>query len=243
MINPDPRYWAGAIDRDIGVISAAADARLADIREVTWFRWCIPTYNQVGDSCVGHSWANWIECMLRRKIGMNSVPKGLQIDGHAIWKRGREMFWGGKLNGGLYLDQGCKAAVDLGILSPTAVPKRIDRIASAQALQLVDTPLVVGHGVHAGWYNPSPENGCIDHAPRPDGSGYHATLRVGILYQGDYWYYAGQNSWGPDWGWRGYFLMTTAEDQEGAMQDSPYTCADPGGPLFGSNWIRYLVKA
>ena len=241
MLNRNPQYWAGAIDRDIPVFSGA-DNRAADIRETTWFRWCIPTYNQQGDSCVGHSWANWIECMLRRKIGLDAIPRGMQMDGQAIWRRGRELFWEGKLNGGLFLDQGCLAAVDLGILSPSAKPVRVDRVISAQALQLVKTPLVVGNAIHAGWFDPSPENGCIDHAPRPDGTGYHATLRVGILYQGNCWYFAGQNSWGSDWGWRGYFLMTTSEDQEGAMNDSPWTCEDPAGPIFGPKWKDHLVK-
>jgi hypothetical protein len=240
MIGQDPKHWAGALDRDTPIF-VRSDMAASDIREVTWFDWCLPTYSQDGDSCVGHSWANWLECMLRRRLGPEAIHRGMQVDGHAIWRRGREMFWGGKMTGGLYLDQGCLAAVDLGILSKSAAPVRIERTISAQSLQLRDTPLVVGHAVHAGWYNPSRENGCIDHAPRPDGSGYHATLRVGVLYQGNSWYYAGQNSWGSDWGWRGYFLMTASEDQEGAMQDSPWTCADPGGPLFGPNWKNYLV--
>ena len=241
MIDQNPRIWCGALDRDVP-IDTAGDSRAADIREVTWFQWCLPTYSQLGDSCVGHSWANWTECMLRRKFGLNVIPSGMQLDGHAIWKRGREMFWGGKLTGGLYLDQGCLAAIDLGVLSASAKPVRVDRVVSAQSLQLRQTPLVVGHAVHAGWFNPSSENGCLDHAPRPDGQGYHATLRVGVLLQNCSWYYAGQNSWGSDWGWRGYFLMTTAEDNEGTMQDSPWTCADPDGPLFGGSWRKFLVK-
>lgn len=242
MISDNPKNWCGALDRP-GPIMAASDPAASDIREVTWFESCIPTYNQQGESCVGQSWANWIECVARKRLGHAVIPRGLQVDGEAIWKRGRAMFWGGKLDGGLYLDQGVLAAVDLGIFPAGARPVRVDCAASAQSAQLTRTPLVVGHAVHAGWFKPSPENGCIDHAPKPTGAdGYHATLRVGILHQGGIWFYAGQNSWGADWGWRGYFLMAASEDFEGAMQDSPWTCQLPQNEIVGPKFREYLVK-
>lgn len=238
----DSRHWCGAIDRP-GQIMVSSDSSASNVREVGWFEWCLPTYSQNGESCVGHSWANWIECVARKRMGDSFIPRGLQVNGEAIWKRGREMFWGGDMTGGLYLDQGCLAAVDLGILPPLATPVRVDRTVSAQSMQLTRTPLVVGHAVHAGWFNPSQENGCIDHAPRPTGAdGYHATLRVGLLLQNGVWFFAGQNSWGAEWGWRGYFLMTAAEDIEGAMQDSPWTCDLGGALVTGPRFQDYLVK-
>lgn len=239
--------WTGAAippPRDRVRVRTRFWTRLVGAAPATnWFEWLAPTTNQRGESCVGQAWANWMECMLRRYVGKAALAPGEQLDGWAIWKKGREMFWNGSLDGGLYLAQGFAAAVELGILPCAARLARVSPHAADLAAALADTPLVQGHLVHEGWYRPLPLNGCLDHAPAPtDAAGGHATLLAGVLRQRGGLYWPFLNSWGADWGWNGLGLMSTEEWQEGWIGDGPVTAILPRGWETHRGWREHIVR-
>ena len=242
----DPRKWQGALPvlpggESHALILASEPPYPAPI--FCWFPWCLPTYNQQGPSCVGQAWANWLELMLRRYAAKDPFRPGEQISGERIWKRAREMFYGGNMEDGIELPQGFAAMVDLGLVPPEAQLLAIDPDWESVGFALGSTPLVQGHHVHKGWDNPDPESGCIDHSSFPTAAdGYHATLRIGRLVQENIRFYISMNSWGQTWGWHGLYLMTEAEDAEGRMEDGPYTANLPAGWTSWEGWKKGVIK-
>ena len=208
-----------------------------------WFRWCLPTVNQNGASCVGQAWANWLELMLRRYAEEDPFQPGEQISGEQIWRRGRELFYGGDMSDGLELPEGFEAMLSLGLIPPDSQLLAVDPDWASVGYALMSTPLVEGHKVHRGWASPNRQSGCIDHSPRPiRADGYHATLRIGRLEQDNTRFYVSQNSWGPSWGWHGLFLMNEAEDKEGRVPDGPYTANLPAGWTDWEDWKKGVVR-
>jgi hypothetical protein len=201
---------------------------LNDVPLYSWIRYVLPSEQQRGPCCVGMAWANWLEAMLRH-WAPHVLPRGTwQLDGERVWRRGRELFWKGDLEGGLYPSQGFAALLDLGWIPPDSRLRKIGSNWAAVGAALLAGPICQGHHVHAGWYRPAPENGCLDHAPVPtEGDGYHETLLIGRAVQirdGEATrFFQGLNSWGNAWGWHGCYLMTEAEWREGLMPDGLYT--------------------
>jgi len=238
----NPRLWTGAIADHTKSPALIASAGIPDAPLLCWFRQCLPTYNQNGPSCVGHAWANWLELMLRRYSETEPFQPGEQISGEHIWLRGRDMFYTNR-KGGLTIRQGFEAMRNLGYIPPEATLLAVlpNWICVGYALQ--STPLVQAHNVHPGWDQPDPASGCIDHSYTPTvADGYHATLRIGRLVQNGKRFYVGQNSWGPNWGWHGLFVMTESEDAEGIMTDGPYTANLPSGWTAWEDWRKGKIK-
>jgi hypothetical protein len=157
-----------------------------------------------------------MEMMVRRYIGMDALKEGEEIDGYAIWQRAREIFYDGKMTGGQSLGQGFEAMLDLGILPPGSMLVDIAPLTDAICLALQETPLVQGHVLHSGWYEPNPENGCLDHSkrPKPDDGG-HATVLMAITIKDANTYLVSQNSWGAHYGWKGYFADLAINEMRG----------------------------
>lgn len=173
-----------------------------------WTRWAIPTYSQVFPSCVGHATANWIEMMLRRALGRAVLKPGQQIDGDRIWRRARAMFFPREKveAGGLLMDHGFKAAVDLGILPPDTGVMTVHMDAGMVSRMLRTEPVLQGTATHRGWERPDGQNGYIQPA-LPDPYAGHATVIVGVLQRDGEDYILFQNSWGATWGMGGYGLL------------------------------------
>ena len=214
-----------------------------DTAPVGWFNYAIPTINQHGPSCCGQAWANWLEMMLRRYVGIGCLAKGEQIDGYAIWKRAREMFYNGNLAGGLYLHQGFAAMVDLGLIPSDAELVSVEPDVGSISEQLTRTPMVQGSIVSEGWYETNPENGCIDHTkpPKP-GDGGHATCIMGMVVKTNAMYLVSQNSWGSDYGWKGYFLMSERFWNLSYIGQGPCTIKMPIGWVRHDGWKKYVTK-
>jgi hypothetical protein len=241
-VNFEPSHWCGCLPSGNRPAPALQASASDDAPLYSWLDYALPTYNQAGPSCVGQAWANWLELMLRRYVSRTVLKPGEQLSGEQIWKRGRELYHGGDLRGGLKIPQGFVALRDLGFIPPDSRLIEIAPDWSSVGAALYATPLVQGHHVHAGWQTPAPQSGCLDHQPAPTrADGYHATLRIGRLVQDRTRFYLSQNSWGPSWGWHGCFLMTEAEDQEGRMQDGPYTIALPAGWEAWQGWKGALL--
>jgi hypothetical protein len=242
----DPRNWQGAIAADpaeiLPVPTLRASTAIGDAPLFCWFRYCLPTYNQIGPSCVGQAWANWLELMLRRYSETEPFKPGQQISGEMIWRRGREMFYQ-NMDSGLLLPQGFDAMRDLGFIPPESQLLAVDPNWESTGHALLGTPLVQGHHVHKGWANPDPASGCIDHSGMPtQADGYHATLRIGRLIQDGIRFTVNLNSWGPAWGWHGLFVMTEAEDAECRMEDGPYTANLPAGWQQWEGWKEGVIQ-
>lgn len=224
--------------------AAPAPAAGSDPGMFCWDDYCLPTYNQDGSSCVGQSWANWLELMVRRYIDHRAIPARFQISGEAIYKRACDLFFHGDYSGGLYLDQGFHAAKELGILPSDATLQVVRNDWISMGIALDATPVVTGHMIDAGWSNPDPDNGCLDHAPKnPNQIGGHATLRIGRLYYTNTRFYVHQNSWGADWGWHGLFLIDEIKDQKTIMS-MPCCTAKFNLQSFTHfhGWEKLLVK-
>lgn len=187
-------------------------------------------------ACVGFGTANWVEHMLG-----DQLPKAKQIDGRAIWYRARQLFYQ-NFQGGLTLEEGVAAAVEMGILPPNSKAREIAGWAAINA-QLEKSPLIQAHLAHEGWNQPDSKSGCLDHSKNPtSNTGGHCTLMIGMGYQmeSDKVFTYSQNSWGADWGKLGFFTMTLEEHDEGAPV-APITI-DLSQPLTKwQGWKKYVI--
>lgn len=209
-----------------------------------WSDYATPADDQGPEpSCVGRAWAGWVECMVRRYIGVRAIPPGFQIDARAIWRRGRELFWGGSLTGGLWIPQGLQAAVDIGVLPPGSTAVRIGLDWASVGASLCQTPLVQAHAVSEGWYNPSAENGCLDHAASPDAGrhGYHCTLLLDRMTR-ESKFYLFANSWGTQWGWNGLGLIEVRLWARSLMNNGLFSASIPGDFSSWRGWEKHVVK-
>lgn len=171
-------------------------------------RFVIPTDNQHHfPACAGFATANWVEIMLRKTHGHAILKPGEQIDGMAIWRKARRMFWAHEPvdSGGLFMDQGFRAAVALGILPQDTVVEMVNLGVADLSRKLCDQPVLQGTTVSKAWSDPNPQNGHITFAvPEPGG---HATCIIGVLEQENNHFILFQNSWGERWGWHGYGML------------------------------------
>ncbi|MFA6271380.1 MAG: hypothetical protein WC657_09340 [Candidatus Paceibacterota bacterium] len=246
-INTNPAYWCGVIPEPgvLGVEESGIIKATEPCKEFfDWFPYVRPSINQQGESCVGWSFAHWFTGMQIRYGDPEPFDDGWYLDGQAVWIRGREMFWGGDMKGGLYLPQGFRAAASLGIIPNDSRIMRVAPDWDSVGLALRDTPILQGHAIHEGWFRANTVNGCIDHAPLASGSnGYHATLRVARLIQeADKRFFVLQNSWGAGWAFAGYGVMSESEDKEGLMQPGLYTARMGPGWITSQEWRKYLKK-
>lgn len=206
----------------------------SSVEQATWTKYVVPPVNQIGPSCCGHAWANWMMMMVKRYVGKSDMQPDDQIDGYAIWKRGREMFWNGNMDGGLYLSQGFLAAQDLGIIPAEAQLVKIENEPMSISQALLSTPLVCGNFTNPGWYNPSTENGCLDHGADREKGMAHATTMIGLLVQSNAVsttvFTLSVNSWGY-WGWNGLFIMMAEQNYQTTI-DGPYAVEMP------ANWEK-----
>jgi hypothetical protein len=237
-----------AADPDAPTIAATGILPGSAGTPLRWSDYVLPADDQGQQpSCVGRAWAGWIEAMVRRYVGKDAFPQGCQVDARSIWQRGREMFWGGSLDGGLMLDQGGQACIDLGLLPAGTRLVRVDRDWAAVGEALLATPLIQAHGIGRGWYAVSSQSGCLDHvfAPDPGRYGYHCTLCVERMMQGNQKWICLQNSWGTSWGFYGYGLMRLDLWTDSLIPSGLWTAILP--PAFSvqswSAWRGFLVHA
>lgn len=222
-----------------------SDGRVIVDRKAEWYDFALPTYNQEYPSCVGHATANWLEMMLRRYVARDVISTDEQIDGDAIWRKGRQLFWGGTLDGGLLVDQGFLAAVALGMLPQQAMPLRIASTVAAVSQELLQSPVIQGTAVHDGWSFPSPENGAVPFQ-LPDPFAGHATCIVAVgraESDEDALKYAVpfQNSWGSEWGRFGYGQLRDDQWKQ-CLMDDPVTCRLPEGWEKWRGWERFVIR-
>jgi len=246
MTQAQTTKWNGCIPR--GSVSArhyaGSSAGPACILLPEWYDYALPTLNQNGSSCVGHAWANWLEMMIRRYIGSSAIPAGMQIDGEAIYARARELWWVPVKGGGIYLEQGFGAMLEMGIIRPESRLMHVGASRNEVASALQRTPLVQAHQVHDGWFHANPTSGLIDHRPAPEpGDEYHATVLITLGITPGYHvpYRVSQNSWGKDYARFGYFAMTEHEWFEGFCADGLLTADMPTEWISWDGWKKWLI--
>lgn len=195
-----------------------------------WYSLTIPTYNQRFSSCVGESTANWIEPLIRKHIDRNYFAPDEQIDGEIIWRRGRELFWKGEPveKGGLMMDQGFLAAIDLGLLPAGTALTFLEATPESIAAQLQETPILHGCCVSEAWRDPNHDSGEI-RSILPHPFARHATCIVAIAVQNGLWYVVFQNSWGNTWGRFGYGMLYGEYWRKQCLCDKPVTVRLPDG--------------
>jgi hypothetical protein len=206
-----------------------------------WTRYAIPTYNQNFPSCVGHATANWFEMMLRRHVGRDVLKPGQQLDGDAIWRKARAMFYPREKveSGGLLMDHGFRAAIALGLLPPDSGVMCVHMDVGMISRMLRTEPVLQGTAVHAGWQHPSPESGQIPFK-MPDPKAGHATCIVGVLEQDGEPYVLFQNSWGKSWGMGGYGLLR-ADQWEQCLLGPVAVCKLPDNWIAWNGWRDFLI--
>ena len=209
-----------------------------------WSEFADPSDDQGQESsCVGRAWAHWLECMLRRYVAQSAIPFGQNLDARKIWARGREMFWGGDLTGGLFVHQGLLAMIDLGIVPDGSIAMRVTEETMSASQVLLSTPVVWAHNVSAAWYTPDPVSGCIDPGVAPDGIGAHCTCYLERLVQKGIGFCLFENSWGGGWGWHGLGVMLEEDAIDYRLANSFYTARLPDNWATWRGWEKYLIQA
>lgn len=206
-----------------------------------WAKVAIPTYSQRYDDCDGHATANWVEMMLRRHVGRSVFADGEQINGEAIWRHARKMFFPNEPveGGGLYLEHGFLAAIDMGILPPDSGVTTVHLDIGMVSRMLRTEPVLQGNAVHNGWSR-AKSNGQIP-LDLPNPKAGHATVIVGVLKQGDHYYVMFQNSWGATWGYGGFGLLR--DDQwEQCLLGPVAVCKLPDNWTEWKGWMDYVIK-
>lgn len=209
-----------------------------------WTNYTLPTYNQCGPSCVGESWANWLECMLRRYVGKDILETEQQIDGYAIWKYGVEKYHDGNYKSGLLLEEGAQSMIALGLIPPESQIKFINRNDySGICKQLFISPLVQAQIISDAWFKTNTSGQILEDVSTIYAiNGGHATLFLEFLFQNNELFPFCQNSWGMEWGYYGYFLMSYE-----------YWIKTEGGPMLcyielpnrwdkWDGWKKYIKK-
>lgn len=215
-INTNPSHWQGC-KRGSRLLSRPLSAPVvANAQPFAWYEWENPTEDQGNvPSCAGHAWANWMELMIIRYVSKTALSPEDQLDADAVYYRACDMYRNGDYANGIYLEEGFMAMMDLGIIANGSVLMEVQSSWDAIATQLHSTPIVQGHVVDQGWFDPyvNKDNGCLDHtAPSSSQAGGHATVCDAALDQvsGETTIrFAGiMNSWGKPWGMNGHGVMT-----------------------------------
>jgi hypothetical protein len=208
----------------------------------TWVPWAIPAESQNGPSCAGHEIANEEEVMRRRFAGLDSFKVWQQIDGDAVHAEARRMFYGGNMDGGLYLTEAFQAALEMGIYAPGTQLLTIPRRKAMYSPQFEKTPFLDGHDV-SGWvkHGLKGENGQVFEGAYPDGTGGHATLHVSRMTQEGQNFWQDLNSWGPKFGWHGCFIMSESQDEITALEDVMYYIERPEGWEKWDGWRKWVI--
>lgn len=242
----EPRRWTGCLWHSTPRVKALRISlpkrSMGSGATKTWWQWSNAVVDQGQEpSCVGRAWAAWLRLMLVRFVDVQ-LNDTTFMDGRAIWVRGRELYHGGDLTGGLQLDEGFMAMKDLGMIPKTSKLCQVPATWDSLCTQLISTPIVTGNLVHEGWFRPN-ELGCIDHAPAPtDASGGHATcLDATLMDEANQMFVGNEGSWGRAWPYKGHHLMTIEEYREGLV-DQPVTALLGDGWKDGKYWERFLVE-
>ena len=179
-----------------------APTPLRDGPDVSWIPHCHPgdSQGQIG-ACSVFAIASWVEVMFQRPIDDSSCIS-------AYREERRRRYGGG--DDGLTIPEAFFAAVTAGIVPSGCYCRRVPDLA---ALPLA--PLVAVYRSTRGWYTPNAA-GCVDHTDEA-APGFHAVLLVahGQIRAGSpsasshkvIWI---ENSWGRDWGYMGFGVMTEA---------------------------------
>lgn len=170
------------------------------VETVSHTKYMLPSDNQGNlPACGGYMMANWIEWLMN-KSG-RYISEGYQVDGDAIWRHAREMFWK-NLSGGLYMPQAFLAAVDMGFLVG-----EYKIISVSEVMKLLPTrPVCVMLSITDNWYSPKKQNGFIKEGGKLVGN--HFVTMVGATIQDGVEYVHFLNSWGYKWGFNGIATLS-----------------------------------
>ena len=170
---------------------------------ISWLRRVRPGDNQGRSSaCTCFALANWLEVMDGVNISDEAAVK--------VWDTKRRAL--GRLpDAGLTVPEAFDSAIDAGWFRPT------DRIVAKRNVSdiLVRQPVISVFEITKGWYNPKPENGCLDHSDEAnaEAEGYHCVLLPGILVDlngvtlPDGPWVTIEQSWGPAHGYHGLVTL------------------------------------
>ena len=232
------------VSRRYGLVHSSGGALPASAPVQGWADYAVPSDHQGAEpSCVGHTVAGWIELMVRRYIARTAVPAGMQIDGSAIWRRGRERFWRGRMGGGLYLSQGIQAAVDLGLLPRGARAVRVAADWATIGEMLIQAPIVMGTQTWPEWYKADKDNGAVRGSHVGELLGNHATLLLErLVHPGGGWHGLFQNSWGRAWGYHGLGVLDFGTLRNALMSSGLYSVSLPDDWTDYRGFEKFLIK-
>ena len=193
--------------------TALSTAQLESV--LNWFWMAIPVNSQGRTPrCESYSTSNVIEMLIRRYVGRDAIPVGMQVNPDPLFVGARARCSPSEAldDGGLPLGASLASAVALGLLPACTEIITIGLTPDAICAQLQSAPLVCGEIIHDGWWSPDRANGCIPWAGYPGQVGGHATalLAVDAADQSNPGICI-QNSWlesdGTPWGRGGYGVV------------------------------------
>lgn len=240
-MKPDPRYLR-VVRSASGNLHTCASAHVP-CTPFSWVEWAIPAESQHGPSCVGHGIANFKELMLRRYCGRQVLGEWEQINGDKVHARACEMFYNGDRSNGVYIDEGFRAALDMGIFAPGSELRKVPRSEAMQSGQFLLTPFIDGRDI-SGWSNhgTSPDNGQVYEGMSFNFTAGHCTVDVSRLEQDGRNFWQDLNSWGPRFGWHGMFIMSEKYDGWTGLEDFKYYVVEPEGWEQWDGWRKWITR-
>lgn len=229
----EPSYWRGVRvrPRRSAVETKTLDCAYPMGYHTRFFDLVQPAFSQRLPDCVIQASACVIE--IEYKLRGHGMASDEQLSTVAWFRAAREMYWRDEPwdQGGLLLDQGFKAAIELGILPQGTRIRDADADAETIDAVLDHHPMIQAHFVTAGWFDTNPRDGEIRPGATIRGdAGLHATCLVGTQVDGEKYWLVGQNSWGANYGWRGYVTMSCREWCRLHCGNGPYWIEIPKGP-------------
>ena len=182
--------------------------------EVVWWQFARPVANQgATPSCGGWGPARVREYLLGRQYGRDFLPEGTHIDGTPAWQHIRRRDYGGDMDGGMYPAQAFAGSIAVGVWPVGTETPTVAATPEAVSAALRVSPLIACSMVDDGWMQLSPA-GEQDESDLPGlkATG-HMWVVAGLLHDlaTDTWFVSGDTQWGPDYGLKGFFLMSLAK--------------------------------
>lgn len=180
-----------------------------------------PSTAQRGDSCGAKATENTGEAMLRMPEAMGGMPQVMlfkriekilghlrwQVDGERLYEDARKAWYGGKMDGGLTMEQIGLIPLLTGLFGDEVEIIDVQPNVDARREALEHGPFVMGVATSEAWGDPDPKSGYI-RAESPNPRAGHAICEMGMHSQGSL-FETHLGSWGRKWGRYGYGMMNS----------------------------------
>lgn len=193
--------------------------------------------NQYLNSCVAEATVNLLEWHIFMR-----TSKRVHLDGAAVFRAARKLYYDGSDDDGLCVEDAAKALVAMRVLPTSTVINRVRAHSDDMIKALYASPVVTGHLIWDGWFpaNLEPDNGCVDESQGGQTGMGHATLCVGTNLHNGTHLFVHQNSWGDYPPMKGLFAMSCSYSCANMIDDALQLLI-PDGWEKGEPWKKIQI--